>query len=339
MTVLVNGEIVLYGFVGDNMWEQGFIDRDVVDALAELGRDTDVTVRLNSGGGYIADGIAIFNALSAHKGKVTVVVDGIAASSASVIAMAGDERIMRSGSLMMIHDPSGMAYGTVDDIAKTIKALDAYRDSIAAIYAETTGEALDALKVDMKAETWISAEDAVTRGFATANDNSAAIEATAYDYRLYAHAPERLVALAATNHWSLKAARSKAMARCEPEQPPMQEQTMTNKPAAGTFTADDVSAAIKAATDRIQKIVTSEEAKGREPLAQHLAYNTALSVDDVLATLKSASVTQPASDPAKDYENERQAAGAGLARPGGKPQAPQALDAKAIYAKRRQANR
>lgn len=339
MSVLVNGEIVLYGFVGDNFWGDGFLDSEVVEALAEIGRSADVTVRINSGGGYISHGIAIYNALASHKGKVTVVVDGIAASSASVIAMAGDERIMRSGALMMIHNPSSGAYGTAADLAKAIKALDAYRDSIASIYSETTGADAASLIADMDAETWLSASDAIGRGFATAANEADAEEATAFDYRAYAHAPERLVALAATNHWSLKAPRPKAAAHEEPEQPPKEEKTMTDKPAAGTFTADDVSAAVKAATVRIQRIVTSEDAQGREQLAQHFAYATALSVDDALAALKSAPAAAPETDQAKDYENERQAAGGGLARPAGKPAAPPALDHKAIYAKRRQAAR
>ena len=90
MSVLVDGELVLYGFVGDSFWGDGFTASEVIDALAELGRDADVTVRLNSGGGYTDDGIAIFNTLTAHRGKVEIVVDAMAASAASVIAMAGD---------------------------------------------------------------------------------------------------------------------------------------------------------------------------------------------------------------------------------------------------------
>lgn len=72
MAVLVNGELVLYGFVGDNYWDMGFTAREVIEALAEVGREADITVRLNSGGGYTDDGVSIFNALKTHKGKVTV---------------------------------------------------------------------------------------------------------------------------------------------------------------------------------------------------------------------------------------------------------------------------
>ena len=106
MSVLLNGEIVLYGFVGENFWGDGFTARDVLDALADHGRDNDVTVRINSGGGYVDDGIAIFNALKAHKGKVTVIVDSMAASSASVIAMAGEERLMAAAGRHFVDVPS-----------------------------------------------------------------------------------------------------------------------------------------------------------------------------------------------------------------------------------------
>ena len=66
MSVLIDGELVLYGFVGDDFWDDGFTASEVIDALAMLGHDADITVRINSGGGYTSDGIAIYNALKAH---------------------------------------------------------------------------------------------------------------------------------------------------------------------------------------------------------------------------------------------------------------------------------
>jgi hypothetical protein len=75
MTILVDGELVLYGFVGEDFWDEGFTATQVIDALAMLGRDADITVRINSGGGYTDDGIAIYNALQAHRGEVAVVVE------------------------------------------------------------------------------------------------------------------------------------------------------------------------------------------------------------------------------------------------------------------------
>ena len=140
MAILVDGEMILYGFVGESFWGDGFTSRDVLDALAEHGRDNPITVRINSGGGYVDDGVAIYNALSAHKGKVTVIVDALAASSASVIAMAGEERIMRKGAMLMIHDPSGVVWGTAEDMAKAVRMLEKHAENLAGIYADVTGE-------------------------------------------------------------------------------------------------------------------------------------------------------------------------------------------------------
>jgi ATP-dependent protease ClpP protease subunit len=90
-----------------------YAERDVAEVLADHG-DGDITVRVNSGGGIAFDGMAIHSILKSHPGKVTVAIDGIAASAASLIAMAGAPIEMRDGALMMIHDPSGLTLGTED---------------------------------------------------------------------------------------------------------------------------------------------------------------------------------------------------------------------------------
>lgn len=205
MNVLIDGEIVLSGTVGEGFFEAGFTAMDVVAALAEIGRTNDVTVRVNSGGGIAMEGVAIFNVLDSHAGKVTVVVDGIAASAASVIAMAGDEIIMRTGAVMMIHDPASITFGDAADHEKTIVALDAIGNAIADIYAERTGAKPEEMREAMKAETWLSARDAVKRGFADRTEKAKATEPTAFDYRLYQNAPERMVALAKSRDWSIGA--------------------------------------------------------------------------------------------------------------------------------------
>ena len=96
-------------------------------------------VHINSGGGDVFDGIAIGNAIRKHKGSVTTVVDGIAASIASVIAQAGQDRIMQPGSMMMIHDASTMCWGDEAEMAKTAEVLGKNSDNIASIYAERAG--------------------------------------------------------------------------------------------------------------------------------------------------------------------------------------------------------
>lgn len=189
--LIKDGDLVLYGTVGGDFWsDSGFTDVEVIDALSEL--DGDLTVRVNSGGGDAFQGIAIHNALKAHDGKITVNVDGIAASAASVIAMAGEEIVMRDGALMMIHNGSGITMGTAKDHQKTIEALERLDSQMSQIYAKRTGMKAETVKAMMDDETWMTGAEAEKKGFATKQDDDKAIEAAMFDYRLYSHAPEGL---------------------------------------------------------------------------------------------------------------------------------------------------
>lgn len=290
-----DGEILLYGYVGENFWGDGFTDRDVLDALAEAGRDTDIIVRINSGGGYVDHGTAIYNALAAHKGKVTVQIDGIAASSASLIAMAGEEIIMRKGTLMMIHDPATIVAGTAADIEKARAYLDKTAEQMAGIYADRCGDEQAAVRAEMKQELWLTADEAVARGFADTSDSGDAVTASAFDYRVYAHAPSQLTALAKANKWSLKAAQA-AKPKAESRKPnPTEDNDMTEQEKAALEASAKKTGAVEAQA-RIKAIMTSAEAKGREPQAEHFAYETEMPAEAAIAALKVAPV---AADPAK----------------------------------------
>lgn len=190
--LLVNGDLLLYGDVGDPWgWGDGFTPSDVAQALAEHG-DGDLTVRINSGGGIATDGMAIYSLLKSHAGKVTAVIDGIAASAASLIAMAGAAREIRQGATMMIHDPSGITLGTEDTHRKAADKLGKLAESYAGVYATNSGKKKPDVRNLMKAETWLSADDAVAEGFATKTIEEAAAEKAAFDYRIYARAPRDL---------------------------------------------------------------------------------------------------------------------------------------------------
>lgn len=199
--IYIGGEILLYGPVGDPYgWGEGFTPTQVAQALAEHG-DGDVTVRLNSPGGIAVDGMAIYSLLRAHalanKAKVNISIDGIAASAASLIAMAGDTRAMRGGSVMMIHDASGITWGTAADHQKSIEWLDKLSGQYARVYADRSGQKADAIREMMLAETWLSAEEAVTAGLATEVISEAATAFAAFTYEIYAKAPAGLPARAA----------------------------------------------------------------------------------------------------------------------------------------------
>lgn len=225
MSAIVRGnEIVLTGTVGGDLWwdDEVFSQTDVITALAQVGRDTDVTVRVNSGGGVATEGAAIHSAFATHKGKVHMVVEGWAASAASLFVMAGDTVTMRPGALLMIHEPSGGVWGTADTHAKAAAALNTMGGVYAQVYADRCGKSPDAVREMMRAETWLGPDEAVAQGFADAAEPGAddAGEPVAFaQVRAYAHAPERITALAASRGWS---ARATMAAPAAPNRPTME---------------------------------------------------------------------------------------------------------------------
>jgi len=235
MALIIDGnEIVLSGMVGgepdgDDFWfADGFSASDVIGALAQVGRTTDIVVRLNSGGGIATEGAAIYAALNGHKGSVHIVVEGVAASAASLLAMAADRLTMSPGAIMMIHDPSGFTFGDAEAHQKTIDALNALGDSYAGIYAERSGKTVEEARALMKAETWMTPAEAVAAGFAddlgAANENEP--EPTAFAYGTYAKAPERFVALANARGWKPRASMAAPAASTrQPEKPTMTKPT------------------------------------------------------------------------------------------------------------------
>lgn len=145
------------------------------DALKELGDVSTINLSINSGGGSVFDGIAIYNMLKSHKATVNVYIEGLAASIASVIAMAGDTITMRSGSMMMVHMPWTLSQGNAEEMRKTADTLEKTGDSIVDIYSERTGISSDDIRNIMNEETWLSAEEAVEQGWATKLDKKEAV--------------------------------------------------------------------------------------------------------------------------------------------------------------------
>ncbi|MBM4580988.1 hypothetical protein GS452_25650 [Rhodococcus hoagii] len=156
-------EILIYDVIG-SYW----METDAQTIATQIkGLDTDeIVVRINSPGGDAFDGIAIMNALRAHSATVTVRVDGLAASAASVIAMAGDEIIMGEGAQMMIHEAWLYTSGAADYLRSEADRLDKMTDSITSLYARRAGGEFDEWRALVAAETWFTAEEAVAAGLA-----------------------------------------------------------------------------------------------------------------------------------------------------------------------------
>ena len=158
--------ISVYDVIGYDYWTgEGVTAKRVAAALRSMGAGP-VTVNVNSPGGDMFEGLAIYNLLREHKGEVTVKVLGLAASAASIIAMAGDTvQIARAG-FLMIHNAWVMAVGNRNDLREYADTLEPFDRAMADIYAARTGQETKAMAKLMDAETWIGGSDAVEDGFA-----------------------------------------------------------------------------------------------------------------------------------------------------------------------------
>lgn len=158
-------EIYIYDQIGLGFFGDGVDPSALVSEIDGISADT-LHVRINSPGGSVFDGYAIYNAIKRFKGQVTVHVDGLAASIASVIAMAGDEIRMGEGSFFMIHDPWTMAFGTAEEFRKTADSLEKIRESILGTYERRADLSREEISRMMQEESWMDAAEAVEMGFA-----------------------------------------------------------------------------------------------------------------------------------------------------------------------------
>lgn len=187
--------VMIYDEIG--YW--GVSAADFVNELA--GIDGDLDVHLNSPGGEIFDGIAIYEALSQRDGNVSITVDSLAASIASVIAMAASpgQLTMARSATMMIHNGWGMCVGDASDMKAAAGVLDMLCGQIAGIYADRTGKPADDWRAAMDEESWYTAEQAVAAGLADQvaakkeRPAAAASPSATWDLTVFAHTPARLL--------------------------------------------------------------------------------------------------------------------------------------------------
>lgn len=155
-------ELLLYGEVVD--WWEGICARDVAQNLIDM--EGDVSIRVMSGGGDVFEGLSIYNSIAAHKGKTIVHVDGLAASIASYFIMAADEIVIHENSQIMIHNPWTFACGESADLRKQAEIMDKLRDTLVDGYHKKSGLPRDEIVAMMDEETWLTADEAVEKGFA-----------------------------------------------------------------------------------------------------------------------------------------------------------------------------
>jgi ATP-dependent Clp protease protease subunit len=162
--------ISILDVIGEDWWSgNGVTAKRISAALRSVGTK-DITVRINSPGGDMFEGIAIYNLLRGHQAKVTVEIIGWAASAASIIAMAGDEIRMGLGSFMMVHNAWGVVVGNRHDMRDAADLFDSFDSALVDIYEARTGTKRAAIEKLLDAETFMSASEAVDQGFADAVD-------------------------------------------------------------------------------------------------------------------------------------------------------------------------
>ncbi len=185
------GEIWLYEQIGASFWGDGITSSAFQKELAALGKVTSIDLRINSPGGDVFDGFAIYNLLAQHPATVDVYVDGVAASIASIIAMAGDSIKMAKNSLMMIHNPQGVAIGDANEMDRVKALLIQVKGNLANTYVDRTKNKAADIAAWMDDETWFTAEAAVEHGFADTVISAQAVNAC-FDLSPFRNIPQAI---------------------------------------------------------------------------------------------------------------------------------------------------
>lgn len=152
-------------YIYDSIGGEGIVALDIVKELSDA--DGEISVHINSGGGSVSQGIAIYNALKEYDGDVHVRVDGLAASIASVIAMAGDTVTMAEGSLLMVHMPWTSIAGNASELRKEAEVLDQHMETLIDIYESNSPLSRSEIEAMLAEETWLTAEEAYELGMVT----------------------------------------------------------------------------------------------------------------------------------------------------------------------------
>src|SRR5690606_295616 len=185
------GEVYIYGYIVGTKWFDDEVApkalKDEIDALGDI---ETLYVRINSPGGSVFAGNAIYNILRRVDAEVIVTIDGLAASAASIIAMAGDKVIMAQNAQFMIHDPWTFAVGNSKELRKAADGLDTIQKGSVAVYKEKTGLSEDEIKDMLADDTWMDAEEAKAKGFVDEIDGSIEVAASLMGDKLIVNGQE-----------------------------------------------------------------------------------------------------------------------------------------------------
>lgn len=180
-------EIFLYDMIGPE-WMGADSSSTLAEALSLLGAG-DISLRINSPGGDVFEGYAMYSQLTRHNGKVTTYNDGLVASAATYPFLAGEERYVSQMSMIMIHEASTFVGGNAADLLKAADLLDKINEQMAEFYASKSNRDVETIKQQMTDETWIKPDEAKEMGFATGDGASVQAETRIVPRGLYKHTP------------------------------------------------------------------------------------------------------------------------------------------------------
>lgn len=191
-----SAEISIYGQIGKDFWTgEGIGAAEFIDELQAVGNVAELSIRINSEGGNVFDGIPIYNALVRHKARKVVTIDGWAASIASLIAMAGDTVIMPENTFLMVHGPSGGVWGTEQEMRAMADALAKVKVGMSTTYMNKTGkDEAEIMALLDSGDNWFTAAEALEFGFAD-EVTSPVRMAACFDMSKYRNVPDKIVSL------------------------------------------------------------------------------------------------------------------------------------------------
>ena len=208
-------EILLYDVI--DPW-YGMSAKQFHDELKALGEVSAIDLRINSPGGSITEGMAVYSILKRQTAKITAHVDGIAASMASIVAMAAGEIVMAQGAYMMIHNPLGVVMGDSEEMRDYAALLDTMKSQLVNIYAARTKQSAEVVAALMDAETWFTADEAIAAGFADRSTAQLALAAQ-IDPTRFSHLPQPLRGEAQMSQASLASETVPTETKTAPPQP------------------------------------------------------------------------------------------------------------------------
>jgi ATP-dependent Clp endopeptidase proteolytic subunit ClpP len=275
-SLVSRGEIYIYGVIDPFSWGDGDTVRsiDVVQSLAELADSESLVIHINSPGGSLYEGLAIYDLIRGSGKPVSVKVEGLAASVATIIAMSGSEISMAEGATMMIHDPWTVTVGNASDHGKSAGELERLGVRMSEIYAARTGRTAEEIRAAMLSETWFSASEAVEFGLADSVDEPMKIAACA------PLPSDKLVGLF-THKISAKAERNAAPAA----QPKERQMAVNDKANGGPTPTAEIVKPVEAAIVEERTQIAAEAAATLEfkPLAVGEAFDVRAAAKEAVA--------------------------------------------------------